>query len=306
MLDVELDSLIPRIDTARRLCFSIAGVSMALTSDDPEMRFAVGGASKLFVVEESDADSTVRAVWGDLSDEAGGELLFDSGALWQLFRDGDGYLFRFTTPYYGAIPYKVARFNADFTSGEVLMHRPYFDTSTQVNPLEYPLDELLMLNLLSQGRGAELHSCGVVDATGAGYLFSGQSGAGKTTTARFWEQEAGARILSDDRIILRETDGHFKMYGTPWHGEGELSSPHSAPLKSIFFLKHEARNELVALSRVEAAARLFSCSFPTFHNRDGLDFTLAFYDEVTRRVPCYELGFLPDEGVVEFIRQHSN
>jgi hypothetical protein len=306
MIEVEVDT--PTIESgAQSICLGIAGIRIALRIDDPTMRVMIDDAAGLFAVDEETADASISAAWGELRDVAFGEMLFDSGALWQLYRDGDAYLCRFQTPHYGATPYKLARFNHDFTEGEVVLHRPYFASGDTVNPLEYPLDELLMLNLLARGRGVELHSCGIVDETGEGYLFIGQSGAGKTTTARIWEQRDGVKILSDDRIIVRRGDDGqtIWMYGTPWHGEGELSCPERAPLKRIFFLRHGREHRLERLGRSEASARLFSCSFPTFYYPDGLDFTLSFFDEMTSAVPCSELTFVPDESVVDFVRQQE-
>jgi hypothetical protein len=275
-----------------------------IVCDDEEMQIEIDGATRKFLVESESPDVTLSVVWDDLRGEISGEKIFDSGALWQLYKQQDDYLFSFSTPYFGPTPYKLASFNQDFTAGQIRLHRPYF-ADRAVYPLEYPLDELLMLNLLAGGRGAEFHSSGIVDETGRGRLFIGQSGAGKTTTARLWESLQGTTVLSDDRIILRQSDKQFWMYGTPWHGEAELSTAAKAPLKQIFFLRHGERNELMPLGRMEAAARLFSCSFPTFYNMAGLDFTLAFYEEVASLIPCFEFSFIPGPEAVEFIRRQQ-
>jgi hypothetical protein len=299
---LQIDNTERQAEVMSEVYLRIAGITISIVCDEPE-KIRIDAATEKFLVEKAEADATVFVTWDELQAEIDGEKIFDSGALWQLYRRDGSHIFRFASPYFGSCPYKIATFNQDFTCGEVRLHRPYFQNGS-VYPLEYPLDELLMLNLLAAGRGAELHSCGVLDASGRGYLFIGQSGAGKTTTARLWETLPGVEILSDDRIILRRRmDGRVWMYGTPWHGEAQLASAQSAPLAGIFFLRHGERNELSSLSRTEASARLFSCSFPTFYHADGLAFTLAFYEEVTRLVPCYQLSFTPDQRVVEFIRQ---
>src|SRR3989449_11671129 len=144
-------------------------------------------------------------------------------------------LFPYTTLFrsaLGPLPYKVASVDRGFTAGEVWLHQPYFPSGLPVHPLEYPLDELLLIHLLAAGRGVEVHACGVVAPNGQGYLFVGQSGAGKTTMARLWQkaQAGGIRILSDDRIILRKSNGTVWMYGTPWHGEAAMACAARAPL----------------------------------------------------------------------------
>jgi hypothetical protein len=287
------------------ICVKIAGITVALTCDGPEMRLGVEEITRQFLVDEADPDVRVRASLSDIEGETCGEKLFDSGALWKLYRDGGKYLFRFSSPYYGARPYKEASFNPDFTEGEVRLHRPFFNSDSPVYPMEYPLDELLLLSHLAMGKGVEAHSSGVIDSSGKGFLFVGQSGAGKTTMTRLWQKRDGIKVLSDDRIILRKVNDRIWMYGTPWHGEAEISCAGEAPLSHIFFLRHGQRNELVTQRRAEAAVRLFACGFPPFYSASGLDFTLSFYDEVTRRVPCSELLFLPGDEIIEFIRRQA-
>jgi hypothetical protein len=255
------------------------------------------------LVEAAAPDVHVHAVWGDLRATDTGTLLFDSGCLWQLYAEAATYCFRFASPAYGVLPYKVARFDSAFTAGEVCLHRPYFGSGGAVSPLEYPLDELLLINLLAQGRGVEVHASGIVDAQGHGHLFLGQSGAGKTTMTRLWQQEPGSTVLSDDRIIVRHLDKQFWMYGTPWHGEARLSSPARAPLSRVYFLRHGQHNALLPQRPTTALGRLFACCFPPFHNPAALDFTLGLLEEVTQAVPCYELGFLPNASVIAFLQR---
>lgn len=285
----------------RRLCVRIADIAITLVSEDPGLMLGVDGPMQQFVVDETAPDVHVRATWSDLHNEDGGEKIFDSGGPWQLYAEGGSYRFVCTSPFFGSGPYKVARFNRDFTSGEVCLHRPYLASQPSVYPLEYPLDELLLTNLLARGRGVEVHACGVVDTAGRGYLFIGQSGAGKSTMARLWQKTGKAQILSDDRIILRDVDKRLWMYGTPWHGEAQFSYSARAPVTGLFFLCRGQRNELASLRGAEAAARLFACSFPPFYSREGLDFTLSFLEQVVKSVPCYELRFVPDESVVDFL-----
>ena len=287
----------------RSALLTIAELTIALTSDDSTLTLPVGGANTQFLVREAEPDVHVRARWGNLGEISGGRKVFDSGGLWQLFTANGALRFHFTSSAWGPLPYKVAWFDKEFASGEVLVHRPYFPPGHLVYPLEYPLDELLIIHLLAAGRGVEVHACGVVDGSGQGYLFAGQSGAGKTTMARLWQKPEEITVLSDDRIILRYQAGQFWMYGTPWHGEAGLSSPARAPLKGVYLLRHGPSNRLVPLRRSSTAARLVACSFPPFYHSSGLDFTLGFLDQLVEAVPCYELSFTPDERVIALVRR---
>jgi hypothetical protein len=286
---------------AASLNLRVGDLTFALTSSDPSLKLEAQGAAKHFVVDGGEADVSIQVVWENSLKAAAGEKLFDAGSLWQLYRQGDGYLFRFTAPGFGPLPYKTARFNGDFTSGELSLRAACFHRGEPVYPLEYPLDELLMVNLLAHQRGVEVHACGVRDSDGRGYLFLGQSGAGTTTMARLWPPSA--QVLSDDRIILRLLDGRLWMYGTPWHGEAELACAVRTPLTGMFFLQKGGRNEIVPLPPAGTVARLVACSFIPFHSIPGVDYTLGFLQQVTESVPCLELRFVPDGHVVDFVRR---
>ncbi|MBN1260708.1 MAG: hypothetical protein JXB35_08510, partial [Anaerolineae bacterium] len=113
-------------------------------------------------------------------------------------------------------PDTVAIMQPDFGAGDLYVRRTDPAAEHAIVP-PYPLDEILVVNLLAKGRGVLLHSC-AVDDDGHGTLFLGESGAGKSTTARLWS-EAGVRVLNDDRVIVRQSGGRFWAYGTPWHGD---------------------------------------------------------------------------------------
>jgi len=145
-----------------------------------------------------------------------------------------------------------------------------------------------------------VHSCCVND-NGRGFLYAGTSRSGKSTTARLWLNEAGAKVLSDDRIIIRQMDGNLCLRHT-LHGEVEISDPSRVEIEKIFFLEHSKRNYIKPLSVMDAATRMFVRCFPTFWDKEGMAFTLKFIDEIVSKVPCYEFGFVPDRSAVEYVR----
>ena len=282
----------------------IADITFTIVSVDPDLKLQIQGSTQNFIVRNGIPDFTIEARWGDLSlIKMRGEKIFESGAIWQLYQNKENHIFYFHASNMGSIPYKMAEAKKDFTRCEVLLHRLYFDPDQPMDPLEYPLDELLFIHFLALGRGAEIHSCGVIDSLGRGHLFVGQSEAGKTTMARLWENESSITVLSDDRIILRKVDGRLWMYGTPWHGDAVLASPARAPLTRVYFLKKGLKNELVPLRMAESSGNLISCSFLPFYDPKALDFTLLFFEEIFKNVSGYELRFLPDKRVVNFIKK---
>ncbi|HEY4393654.1 MAG TPA: hypothetical protein VGP64_06310 [Polyangia bacterium] len=281
----------------------IAGIEIGLSSTAADLPIAAAGAATKFASAGARPEVRIRASWGDPEELEARDLLFDSGkGLWRLYRGGLGRRFVFTSTLLGRRPYQVASFTSDFTEGEVILRRDAFAGRLPLYPLQYPLDELLMVHLLARGRGVAVHGSGVVDVDGRATLFAGQSGAGKTTMARLWLGEPGVNVLSDERVVLRPEGGTVWMYGTPWHGDGRISNPGRAPLDRICFLQHAPRNRMADVRVTDAVARLFSCCFPPFYDAAGLDATLGVLEQVAGRCRTVELGFVPDRDAPAFVR----
>jgi len=285
--------------TRSRLAARIGGISLGLTAESPDLNLVSDAALRNFLVTDSRCDMEFGVCWRDRLEEAHGELLFDSAGLWQLFDDSPGYCLRFTTAHLGPHPYKQMHVSHEFTRGSIELRRSLFPQGRPVNALEYPLDELLWIHRLAQGEGVEVHACGVVAPDGRGFLLAGHSGAGKSTSARLWAEHSGARVLSDDRIILRRENGRVRMYGTPWHGDAGIAEAASCPLDAILVLAHADSNLLRPLGPAAVSAELYVRSFVPHHSPDGVSFVLGFFDRLTREVPCYEFSFVPDFSAVE-------
>ena len=285
---------------------SIGDITFRLACEDRRLASSPGGPPESFFARPGPADVEVRARWTDTPAECSGRLLFDSGGSWQLLRSDGQFLFTFRSSVGGSIPYKTARFNPGFTVGDVQLHRRHFEhvLSDAVYALQYPLDELLMIHLLSQGKGVEIHGCALLDRGGRAYVFAGQSGAGMSTLARLWVDDDGITLLSDERMVLRTDRDRITVYGTPWHGDALQASPLSGKLAAVFFLNHAKTHAVVPTGGSLAAARLFACAFLPFHSAEAVDRTMAAVEQVTRDAPCYDLRFAPDRSVIEALAAH--
>ena len=178
---------------------SIAGLTIAIRCADDGAAWTWEEPVSRFLVDARPADVELNVILSTTRRPDDSIPVFDSGAVWKLFREDAGYRIECSSEAFGEAPYKTAIFDESFTRGTIYLSRP------ELNPLDYPLDEVLIANLLGRGRGVELHSCGVIDLEGRGHLFVGVSGAGKTTTARLWEG-ATRGTVSDDRVIVREQE----------------------------------------------------------------------------------------------------
>lgn len=228
-----------------------------------------------------------------------GRLIFDSQGSYRIYRHQEKYLI----PLGKGETTRLAAFDKGFTHGEVYNAPPKAGECREpltIYLFEHPLDQIALVNYLAPGRGVLMHA-GALVAEGRGWLFPGVSGAGKSTMINLW-QGAGVNLLGDDRIIIRRRHGSFRIYGTPWHGEARIASPDSGTLDKIFFLEKAPQNFIRPLTPMEAVTRLVVCSFPPLYDKDGMGAILDFFSQLVAQTPCYELGFVPEAGVRDFIR----
>jgi hypothetical protein len=249
-------------------------------------------------------DIRLRVRWVDWLPEVSRKPCFNSGAVWSLRSRVPEFVFDFQSPAFGAAPYERMLIRPDFRDATLLLNQAALAAYPNINPLQYPADELLFTNYLAHhGLGVEVHGCGLIDLETGGHLFLGHSGAGKSTTSRLWKSMRDAEILSDDRVILRLHEGELWMYGTPWHGEEAFVSADRAPVNKIFVLQHGQRNCFAKIPHVRAVAELFVRSFPPFHSSAGLANTVDFLDRALANTPCYEFEFTPDARAIDAVLQ---
>jgi hypothetical protein len=116
---------------------------------------------------------------------------------------------------------------------------------------EYALDSLLRVLLswkLASREGFLLHAATVIRA-GKAYVFTGRSGAGKSTVASL---SPHGSVLTDEISLLRRENGVWRAYGTPFWGEFRAAGSNtSAPVRGIFRLVQAAENRVASLRPVE-------------------------------------------------------
>lgn len=290
-----------------RASFRIGDVSLALNGESVEPA-VFSPQIDLFRFESKTCDIEINLEWAADLQPPIGRLLFDSGSVWKLHEDYPGFVFDFASHVLGPQPYKRLHVDREFRHGRILLNRSCFPDPATCNPLEYPLDELIVMHRLGRERGVEVHAAGMRDEAGKGYLFLGHSGAGKSTTTRLWNEQHSVNVLSDDRIILREVaglDGHSEvwMHGTPWHGEAAFAAPEKARIERLFILQHAPENRITRLTGGRAVGEMMARSFLPFYDAVALENTMRFLEEMVAAIPCYRLEFRPDGTAVEAVRQ---
>ena len=200
--------------------FHIGGVSVELSAER-EVDVALLPSLEPFRMQNAFPDLRVRVTWTDLLTAEPTLPLFDSGTTWKAFEAENGLQFDFVSPRLGDQPYKRLRVDRRFGAAMLQMSRESFlNFPRDAEPLEYPLDELLIMHRLTQEQAIELHGTGIVRGNGEANLFIGHSGAGKSTTTRLWTAVEDVEVLSDDRIIVRRDEASSVPEG-PFEAAGD-------------------------------------------------------------------------------------
>lgn len=135
--------------------------------------------------------------------------------------------------------------------------------------------------------GAYLHASAVI-LDGKAYLFSADSGVGKSTHTEKWCRMFGAVCLNDDKPALRLENGVWMAYGTPWSGKHDLSVPTGAPVGGIAFIRRGQENKIRPMAPAEAVP-LFLNQTMWRLERDQMDKLLTLLDKLMQDVPLWEL-----------------
>jgi hypothetical protein len=293
----ETSKLTPFLSKQYKL--SLGGMVFSLSSNS-DLDLTVPKPYEAFLVSGGKPDIFLTSEYGTVPSIQLDESLFQTDGMWSLYKSNHRFVFHFQSPEIENTPHRLAVIEPDYNSGKIYTRIKDSGREDCYNPLNYPLDEILTLSMLTRYHGMIVHACGMIYDE-QGLLFIGTSGAGKTTLAELFRGKSGITLLSDDRIIIRNIDGGYYIYGSPWHGNAQIASPMKSPLKKVFFIKHDVRNRLTELRPIDAVSRFIVRSFPTFWEAEGMRNTLDLSEQLSSNIPCYELGFVPDQSIVDFI-----
>ena len=166
----------------------------------------------------------------------------------------------------------------------------------------YALDSVLRIThtlLLARQGGFLLHASSAV-RNGKAFLFSGLSGAGKTTIARLAPPDAD--VLTDEASYVRRVDGRYLAYGTPFAGEmGTPGKNISAPIEALYLLAKAQENRIDPVDPALAVRRLLRNILFFAHDQELVRLVFESACAFAAAVPVYQLSFFPDQRVWDLI-----
>lgn len=148
--------------------------------------------------------------------------------------------------------------------------------------------------------GFILHSSAVVK-DGRAYLFSADSGVGKSTHTSLWRKKFGAenaKILNDDKPAIRITQEGIFAYGTPWSGKTNLNLNMKVPIAGICFLERGEENSIKREAASTVLSKFIRQTIRPFEAAE-MDRLLELCDFVLRYIPVYTMKCTPTEEAAE-------
>jgi hypothetical protein len=170
-----------------------------------------------------------------------------------------------------------------------------------INPLAYPMAPLIWYVLTTEEPLLLIHASGIADH-GAGRIFAGFSGVGKSTMAGIWERN-GAQVINDDRLLLKkEKDGSWYMHNTPMYYR---ALPASAPLNAIYLPFHNPQNSYQKLNGAMAMANLLAFTIHHGYDAKHLLHHSNIAEDLLQTVSIAKLGVVPTDAIVSYISAHE-
>jgi hypothetical protein len=167
----------------------------------------------------------------------------------------------------------------------------------------YAIDSVLRIvhTLIQAAQGGFLlHGASAIRNRRA-FLFSGVSGAGKTTISRL--APADAILLTDEISYIRRDENGYTGCGTPF--AGELARPGesaTAPIEHLFFLAKGTQNRIDPIAPADALRMLLRNILFFADDADLVGMVFRSAMEFLGRVPASRLTFYPDQRVWDLIQ----
>lgn len=135
-------------------------------------------------------------------------------------------------------------------------------------------------------------------------LFSAPSQTGKSTQARLWEESQGARIINDDRVLLRKTENEWKAYGYPSCGSSKICINQTLPICAIVILEQGEVNQIQEMSFLEKVRAIASGIEVYIWNLDEIEMAFQCAQMLAKEVTVLKLVCRPDYDAVSVLKEY--
>ena len=215
---------------------------------------------------------------------------------WSIYKHRSNIFIKTILPHSGSEKKAILKFSLTARKWDLYL----YGAGKETDPLEYPLDGLILYYLTVMHGDIMIHASGV-NHSGYGYLFSGVSGKGKTTLAKLWD-DAGAKVIHDDRLIIRNIAGSYKMFNTPVYNNDD---PAESPLTRIYIIEHGTENRLVPVKGATAVSLVMANCIQHNWNPEIIARLMGTVSIMCGSIQVVSLFFKPDKSIIEFILDYE-
>lgn len=164
--------------------------------------------------------------------------------------------------------------------------------------LKHALMNLFSSFIVYHNWGLMIHSSCVID-NGKAYIFSGQSGAGKSTAAKL---SYPRNLLSDEATLVKITEEDVQIYNSPFRSEIEADSfSGNLSLASVQILFQALQNKRERVAKSDALFQLMDKVFFWPHSQEETSRIMKLMTLLVKQVPVYELHFQKNNSFWELI-----
>ncbi len=165
----------------------------------------------------------------------------------------------------------------------------------------YYLWPVLNLQSLLLKKNMLLVHAAYIEYQNTAMIFTAPSRAGKTTQAKLWRDNLGARIINGDRAVLSVSEKSCVAHSVPISGTSRDCVNASFPVRAIAVVSKSGENKLKRLNAAEAFRGLIENS--AFNKRSSDEAYAAFdiVSQIADSVPVFSLECLPERSAAELL-----
>jgi hypothetical protein len=165
----------------------------------------------------------------------------------------------------------------------------------------YRLFWMYFAQVLGERKGCFVHSAALVRDE-KGYLFLGESGAGKSSLARACP---GTDVFSDDSPIVCERNGEYLVFPSPFHRLDPSQDLNkdvvglNARVEGLYFLIKDNRTYLESVSKREALSLIMNrhILFFQYLSARARSHLFELFFDACDKIPYYNLHFCLDKDI---------
>ncbi len=180
--------------------------------------------------------------------------------------------------------------------------------NSPINYIRNQIDCIILTHYLLKNHHVPIHAA-AVEFNGKGYIFTGVSGAGKSSITKLFSKYGIDSWLSDEKVIIKTKQRDITVHGTPWFSFANKALNKGVPLAGIFFISHGADPVIKQLDQQESMVKLFDVASIPWYDAEYAECGCAVLTKIINEIPTYEFSYRLEENAVrawqEFVAKHG-